>query len=104
MTLLVAGTYCSSSLAALNSKLEVSVSILWPLLSSLFSFTGFRALQPMLTVVRKPHEPPLTSDDYLPSVMTCAHYLKLPDYSSKGVMAEELRIAMREGAGRFFLS
>ena len=22
-------------------------------------------------------------DDYLPSVMTCANYLKLPDYSSK---------------------
>ncbi|KAG8692329.1 Ubiquitin fusion degradation protein 4, partial [Ceratobasidium sp. 395] len=32
---------------------------------------GFRGLSPQLTVVRKPHEPPLKADDYLPSVMTC---------------------------------
>ena len=65
---------------------------------------GFRGLNPPLTVVRKPHEPPLTADEYLPSVMTCVNYLKLPEYSSKTVMKEKLAIAMREGVGSFHLS
>ncbi|PQE21443.1 HECT-domain-containing protein [Rutstroemia sp. NJR-2017a BBW] len=43
---------------------------------------GFKSLTPMFTVVCKPSEPPYTSDDYLPSVMTCVNYLKLPDYSN----------------------
>jgi len=67
-------------------------------------FTGFRGLNPSLTVVRKPHEPPLKADDYLPSVMTCVNYLKLPEYSSKRVMEEKLKIAMQEGVGSFHLS
>ena len=33
---------------------------------------GFKGLHPQFTVVRKPHEPPLKPDQYLPSVMTCA--------------------------------
>ncbi|KAF5336718.1 hypothetical protein D9758_015081 [Tetrapyrgos nigripes] len=65
---------------------------------------GFRGLNPLLTVVRKPHEAPLTADDYLPSVMTCVNYLKLPEYSSKAVMKEKLRVAMKEGVGSFHLS
>ncbi|KAG6869212.1 hypothetical protein C0993_009075 [Termitomyces sp. T159_Od127] len=65
---------------------------------------GFRGLNPPLTVVRKPHEPPLTADDYLPSVMTCVNYLKLPEYTSKEIMKEKLRIAMQEGVGSFHLS
>jgi E3 ubiquitin-protein ligase TRIP12 len=55
-------------------------------------------------VVRKPHEAPLTADDYLPSVMTCVNYLKLPEYSSKAVMKEKLNIAIQEGVGSFHLS
>jgi hypothetical protein len=39
---------------------------------------GLGRLQPPLTVVRKEAEAPLGPDDYLPSVMTCANYLKLP--------------------------
>lgn len=65
---------------------------------------GFRGLNPPLTVVRKPHEPPLKADDYLPSVMTCVNYLKLPEYSSKDSMREKLRVAMQEGVGSFHLS
>ncbi|KAI0704459.1 hypothetical protein C8T65DRAFT_741026 [Cerioporus squamosus] len=65
---------------------------------------GFKGLNPPLTVVRKPHEAPLTADDYLPSVMTCVNYLKLPEYSSKATMREKLLIAMREGVGSFHLS
>ncbi|KAJ3996321.1 hypothetical protein F5050DRAFT_1571693 [Lentinula boryana] len=65
---------------------------------------GFRGLNPQLTVVRKPHEAPLTADDYLPSVMTCVNYLKLPEYSSKAVMKEKLGVAIKEGLGSFHLS
>jgi E3 ubiquitin-protein ligase TRIP12 len=65
---------------------------------------GFRGLNPPLTVVRKPHEAPLTADDYLPSVMTCVNYLKLPEYSSRKAMREKLRTAMKEGVGSFHLS
>jgi len=67
-------------------------------------FTGFRGLNPPLTVVRKPHEAPLKADDYLPSVMTCVNYLKLPEYSSKGVMLEKLQVSMKEGVGSCHLS
>ncbi|KAG9009574.1 Ubiquitin fusion degradation protein 4, partial [Tulasnella sp. 427] len=65
---------------------------------------GFRGLNPPLTVVRKPHEHPLRPDDYLPSVMTCVNYLKLPEYSSREVMKQKLGIAMKEGVGSFHLS
>ncbi len=36
--------------------------------------------------------------------MTCANYLKLPDYSSREVMAERLLTAISEGQGAFLLS
>ncbi|EMC99746.1 hypothetical protein BAUCODRAFT_30147 [Baudoinia panamericana UAMH 10762] len=65
---------------------------------------GFKALTPMFTVVCKPSEPPLTSDDYLPSVMTCVNYLKMPDYTSMEVLKERLGVAIREGQGAFHLS
>lgn len=58
----------------------------------------------MLTVVCKPSEAPYTSDDYLPSVMTCVNYLKLPDYSSLDIMRRKLGVAMKEGQGAFHLS
>ncbi|KAF1937788.1 hypothetical protein EJ02DRAFT_458426 [Clathrospora elynae] len=65
---------------------------------------GFKALTPMFTVVCKPSEPPYSSDDYLPSVMTCANYLKMPDYSTVDVLREKLGVATREGQGAFHLS
>ena len=43
-------------------------------------------------------------DDYLPSVMTFAHYLKLLDYSSKKIVKEKLRLAAAEGQYCFHLS
>ncbi|KAF2860615.1 hypothetical protein K470DRAFT_264418 [Piedraia hortae CBS 480.64] len=64
----------------------------------------FKALTPMFTVVCKPSEPPLTSDDYLPSVMTCANYLKMPDYSSLEILREKIGVAIKEGQGAFHLS
>ncbi|KAK7627462.1 thyroid hormone receptor interactor 12 [Phyllosticta citricarpa] len=65
---------------------------------------GFKALTPMFTVVCKPSEPPFTSDDYLPSVMTCVNYLKMPDYSSLDMLREKLFVAIKEGQGAFHLS
>ncbi|KAK7534997.1 thyroid hormone receptor interactor 12 [Phyllosticta citribraziliensis] len=65
---------------------------------------GFKALTPMFTVVCKPSEPPFTSDDYLPSVMTCVNYLKMPDYSNLDMLREKLFVAIKEGQGAFHLS
>ena len=65
---------------------------------------GLRGLSPPLTVVLKPPEPGTPADDYLPSVMTCTNYLKLPDYSTKEVMKTKLLMAVREGHLSFHLS
>jgi E3 ubiquitin-protein ligase TRIP12 len=86
---------------------------------------GLAALQPRLTVVRKhptgdgsatPGGTPIGSlketagggtvlaDGDLPSVMTCANYIKLPPYSCKEVMRQRLLYAIREGQGSFDLS
>jgi E3 ubiquitin-protein ligase TRIP12 len=66
--------------------------------------TGFKKLTPMFTVVCKPSEAPYTSDDYLPSVMTCVNYLKLPDYSDIEILKKRLFTAIKEGQGAFHLS
>jgi len=60
---------------------------------------GWGGLNPVLTIVRKDGK-----DEVLPSVMTCANFIKLPDYSSKEVMEERLVKAIEEGAGSFLLS
>lgn len=66
---------------------------------------GFKSLSPPLTIVKKTFDcPDVNPDDYLPSVMTCVNYLKLPDYSSKEIMREKLRIAALEGQYCFHLS
>ncbi|KAM4693958.1 E3 ubiquitin-protein ligase TRIP12 isoform 3-T6 [Discoglossus pictus] len=65
---------------------------------------GFRSLNPPLTIVRKTFESTENPDDFLPSVMTCVNYLKLPDYSSIVIMREKLLIAAREGQQSFHLS
>ncbi|GMM32802.1 putative ubiquitin-protein ligase [Saccharomycopsis crataegensis] len=65
---------------------------------------GFKALRPEFTVVRKPSEDGMSADDFLPSVMTCANYLKLPEYSSKEKMRERIIQAINEGLGAFLLS
>ena len=54
--------------------------------------------------MRKTIENELNPDNYLPSVMTCVNYLKLPDYSSKKIMSEKLRTTYSEGKNAFHLS
>ncbi|KAJ9684696.1 hypothetical protein PVL29_016925 [Vitis rotundifolia] len=48
--------------------------------------------------------PSESADDDLPSVMTCANYLKLPSYSTKEIMYKKLLYAISEGQGSFDLS
>ncbi|KAF2302058.1 hypothetical protein GH714_031988 [Hevea brasiliensis] len=48
--------------------------------------------------------PSESADDDLPSVMTCANYLKLPPYSTKEIMYKKLLYAISEGQGSFDLS
>ncbi|RNF14664.1 ubiquitin-protein ligase [Trypanosoma conorhini] len=43
-------------------------------------------------------------DASLPTVNTCAHYLKLPSYSSKALLQEKLRTAVTEGQECFLLT
>lgn len=64
---------------------------------------GLKSLNPPLTIVRKTDSREY-ADDFLPSVMTCVNYLKLPDYSSIEVMRNKLAIALREGQLSFHLS
>ncbi|XP_012082279.1 E3 ubiquitin-protein ligase UPL4 isoform X2 [Jatropha curcas] len=63
---------------------------------------GLASLSPKLTIVRKHCSNCADAD--LPSVMTCANYLKLPPYSSKDKMKEKLLYAITEGQGSFHLS
>ncbi|CAF1553813.1 unnamed protein product [Adineta ricciae] len=68
---------------------------------------GFRMLHPPLTIVRKTAEnnsDNIDADSFLPSVMTCVNYLKLPDYSSKEIMKVKLTTAIRDGQYAFLLS
>lgn len=63
---------------------------------------GFKSLQPKLTIVRK--ETDGSPDEYLPSVMTCVNYVKLPSYSSQEITVAQIRKAIEEGQGSFHLS
>ena len=65
---------------------------------------GLARLSPKLTIVLKRPENGVSPDAYLPSVMTCANYLKLPDYSTKAIMKERLMTSIFEGQGAFLLS
>uniref|UniRef100_A0A8C4QC48 E3 ubiquitin-protein ligase n=1 Tax=Eptatretus burgeri TaxID=7764 RepID=A0A8C4QC48_EPTBU len=53
---------------------------------------GLSNLHPRLTIVRKVD----ASDGSFPSVNTCVHYLKLPEYSSEDIMRERLLAATME--------
>ena len=89
-----------------SPKLPIGGKILCFLLPTLalIMHIGFKKLTPMFTVVLRRNEPPYTSDDYLPSVMTCANYLKLPNYSDLNTMRRRLLQAIKEGQGAFHLS
>ncbi|KAJ3191722.1 Ubiquitin-protein ligase [Irineochytrium annulatum] len=60
---------------------------------------GFKALSPSLTVVCKHVDNGRKPDEYLPSVMTCVNYLKVPEYSGLEMMKRRFTVAIREGQG-----
>ena len=65
---------------------------------------GLSSLVPPLTIVKKLPEVGHQPDEFLPSVMTCTTYLKLPEYSSKKVMEKRMDFAINEGNFSFHLS
>ena len=65
---------------------------------------GFKALSPKLTIVKRVFDQNVLPDDYLPTVMTCQNYLKLPEYSSYEILEKKLLLAMKEGSREFSLS
>lgn len=65
---------------------------------------GFKNLSPKLTVVKRACNPEEYPDDFLPTVMTCQNYLKLPEYSSYDILKEKITKAMNEGTNEFHLS
>lgn len=86
-----------------GGKFDVGVDLALPIDVLL----GFRMLHPPLTIVRKTAENNSDNsnpDVFLPSVMTCVNYLKLPDYSSKEIMKLKLTTAIRDGQYAFLLS
>eukprot|EP00735_Rhodelphis_limneticus_P000374 TRINITY_DN1060_c0_g1::TRINITY_DN1060_c0_g1_i1::g.30034::m.30034 TRINITY_DN1060_c0_g1::TRINITY_DN1060_c0_g1_i1::g.30034 ORF type:complete len:1894 (+),score=487.47,sp/Q6WWW4/UPL3_ARATH/36.71/3e-119,sp/Q6WWW4/UPL3_ARATH/32.33/2e-102,HECT/PF00632.20/1.8e-75,HEAT_2/PF13646.1/4.1e+02,HEAT_2/PF13646.1/0.12,HEAT_2/PF13646.1/6.4,HEAT_2/PF13646.1/1.9e+03,Neurochondrin/PF05536.6/1.9e+03,Neurochondrin/PF05536.6/4.9e-06,Arm/PF00514.18/1.2e+02,Arm/PF00514.18/22,Arm/PF00514.18/1.1e+03,Arm/PF00514.18/8.5e+02, len=65
---------------------------------------GLKALTPKLTIVKRNPDGDTPVDSYLPTVMTCANYVKLPDYSTPDIMRARLLTAITEGQGSFHLS
>ena len=66
---------------------------------------GFKALTPPLTVVRRVTAGArLGPDHYLPSVMTCQNYLKLPEYSCYEALKKQMTYAFTEARETFHLS
>ena len=65
---------------------------------------GFKALSPKLTVVKKSMSNNENPDKFLPTVMTCQNYLKIPEYSSYDILKEKFNVAMNEGSNEFHLS
>ena len=65
---------------------------------------GFKAVSPKLTVVKKSMSNNENPDKFLPTVMTCQNYLKIPEYSSYDILKEKFNVAMNEGSNEFHLS
>ena len=65
---------------------------------------GFKALSPKLTVVKKSMNGNDNPDHFLPTVMTCQNYLKIPEYSLYNILKEKFNLAMNEGSNEFHLS
>ena len=65
---------------------------------------GLASLNPPLTIVKKYVDETCSPDDFLPSVMTCVNYLKLPAYSDAAVLCIQLKKASQMGQGSFHLS
>jgi E3 ubiquitin-protein ligase TRIP12 len=64
---------------------------------------GLGNLKPSLTIALM-NIPGQDTDKMLPSVMTCANYFKLSEYSEKDIMRAKLKQAIMDGQDSFLLS
>ena len=67
-------------------------------------FGGFGKLNPVLTIAKRLTPEGDCPDLYLPSVMTCQNYLKVPEYSSSEILTQRFDYALKEGQNSFTLS
>ena len=65
---------------------------------------GFSKLTPKLTIAKRMTPEGKKPDDFLPSVMTCQNFLKVPEYSSFAVLQAKFDYALKEGQNSFTLS
>ena len=65
---------------------------------------GFKALSPKLTVVKRTMNGNENPNEFLPTVMTCQNYLKIPEYFSFEILKKKFNLAMNEGSNEFHLS
>ena len=65
---------------------------------------GFKALSPKLTIVKKTFNVEENPNEFLPTVMTCQNYLKIPEYSSYEILENKFKCAVNEGNKEFQLS
>jgi hypothetical protein len=65
---------------------------------------GFKMLHPKLTVAKRIIPEGANPDDYLPSVMTCQNFLKVPQYSNYETLKAKFDYALKEGQNSFTLS
>ena len=90
-------------MASLNKE-EQKKFLIFTTGASRLPLGGFKALSPKLTVVKKSMNGNDNPDHFLPTVMTCQNYLKIPEYSSYNILKEKLNLAMNEGSNEFHLS
>eukprot|EP00831_Metopus_contortus_P051000 TRINITY_DN42842_c0_g1_i1.p1 TRINITY_DN42842_c0_g1~~TRINITY_DN42842_c0_g1_i1.p1 ORF type:complete len:254 (+),score=46.76 TRINITY_DN42842_c0_g1_i1:139-900(+) len=67
-------------------------------------FGGFAMLKPKLCIAKRTTPSEKNPDEFLPSVMTCQNYLKVPEYSSYSVLSTKFEYALKEGQSSFTLS
>ena len=67
-------------------------------------YGGFSKLSPSLTIAKRITPEGKKPDDFLPSVMTCQNYIKVPDYSSYSALQNKFDYALKEGLNSFTLS
>jgi len=65
---------------------------------------GLKSLRPKLTVVKRTWDEDKNPDEFLPSVMTCQNYVKLPEYSTLEILKKKMNYAVKEGVNSFDLS
>jgi len=67
-------------------------------------FGGFAKLNPKLSIAKRITPEGKKPDDFLPSVMTCQNFLKVPEYATYEILKTKFDYALKEGLNSFTLS